>query len=116
MSPHPDDQTLVRLVAGKLEPDRSEAVLSHISDCDACLERAEAAWGGIENLAGVTEAPPIGDRSALEIEIRLLRRVHLAQLGTQVSWLVTDGFLAVVLVLLRPVFGRSMPGTGGGKK
>lgn len=102
---HPDPATLRLFVAGRLGREHEESVLSHLSDCDACLDQAEAAWSGIEELANPLDVPPMSRDSSARIEERLLGRMRIAELGSQVTWLVTEGFVIVVLALTRPLLG-----------
>lgn len=103
MRRHPDQATLNLLLDGRLTPGPQEALLSHLASCDSCLARAEALWGGVGAFADTVEVPALGRRSTERIELQLLRRVRTADLGSQIAWLATGGFVSVVVVLLRPL-------------
>lgn len=104
MKRHPGPSDLERLVAGSLTDAESERYLRHLARCESCLEIAEAAWTGLAELtAGVKERQPLGQATADDIERRLFHRIHVAGTGTQLAWLVTDGFVRVLVVLLRPL-------------
>jgi hypothetical protein len=106
MSTHPDEDTLRTLVAGELDSALKEILLEHLAVCDSCMEIADRVWEGIPGLAQTLDVPPMDLENQRLVQMRLLHRVHLANLGTQVTWMVTEGFMGVLIVLMRPLIGR----------
>ncbi len=103
MNRHPELSDLERLAAGDLTDAESERYLRHLARCESCLEIAETAWTGLGALTtGEEERRPLGQATADDIERRLFHRIHVAGTGTQLAWLATDGFVRVLVVLLRP--------------
>jgi len=103
MSSHPEKETLILLVTGELGPDRSDEVLDHLGRCESCLEVAADAWAAVPGFGETLGVPAMDQRNRTAIEQKLFERIHLAEFGNRVTWFVTDGFLAVLFVLLQPV-------------
>lgn len=116
MSEHPDEKILGLLFERSLDLDESDALMLHLSECEECLGRVEERWGGIVGLVDDADIPTAGGQEWARIEGGLFRQVHLATLGSDVSWLVTGGFLSVVLYLLKPVVRRPRLESRGGSE
>lgn len=103
MIDHPSAKQLTKLVRGNLEGDEAEAVVRHLGECAACLDLSEALWPGVGLLADDGQEPQMTAESHSKIEDGLFRRIHLAATGSELAWLVTGGFMSVILLLLRPL-------------
>ena len=101
-TPHPDADELSALMRGALEEERSEELLEHVENCEACFAAAEAFWQGRPEgrLSALSEPEP-GDLPTLERQV--LRRLHATTLGEQATQLASSGFVYVVIGLLAPV-------------
>ncbi len=101
---HPASETLEDFVNGHLMTAEVEAVVDHLSECEACLAIADRLWS--QHLDG--EIPDLSQEVAGRIEDNLRRRIHRSELGGQATRLGTQGLLLVWWALLRPLFGRRL--------
>lgn len=104
MSRHPTPIELHGLVGRTLDAgDDDHELLEHVSRCDECFEEYDRLWAEAladrPEIAEVLLDPAAGQR----LESRLFRRIHLASLGTAGAWLVTRGFLCVLVGVLLPI-------------
>ena len=58
---HPTELELVEWTAGRLEPERAEAVRAHVADCEACARTASAQRDTWDALGDWTVTPPACD-------------------------------------------------------
>ena len=99
---HPAVETLESFVSGRLTTAEVDAVIVHLSKCEACLAIADRFWS--KHLDG--EIPGLSQEAAGRIEDSLRRRIHRSELGGQATRLSTHGLFLVWWALLRPLFGR----------
>ncbi len=107
MTEHPPLDRLRSLLAGELGEGQKEALVEHLTGCENCFQTVEALWRDEEPLAAIDARPDLDDDTAERLERRLLSRIHLASFGNSLAWLTTEGFLRVVLGLLRPFLAPS---------
>ncbi len=99
---HPPTEDLVKLLSGELDPDRSSSVLSHAEGCERCQQLSELIWA--EALPRRDPVPTEMDGVTAEaLEKRLVARLHQANLAEKFLDLGSNGFVIVLLGLLRPV-------------
>lgn len=101
---HPTPAELRDLAGRTLEAlDEDRALTEHLTQCDECLELYDALWREAStDLADLDAVFP--DSVAVgRLEYELFRRIHVASLATASSWLVTEGFLRVILGVLLPI-------------
>lgn len=104
-SNHIDEQTLKRHVAGQLSQAATDVVLTHLGQCDNCLERAEQLWQQAPlGPARPTEAEETAV-SPKQREHRLINQINRSNLGGKLVEIGFSGFFDVVLALLRPFSG-----------
>ena len=116
MSDHPQPHLLEALAAGRLEGPEAEALVEHLDVCNDCLDLAEGLWQGVGSLPDEGEVPAMSAESRSKIEERLFRRIRSAAAGSELAWLVTGGFLSVILCLLRPLLATDrLPETERGR-
>lgn len=106
MNQHPAPGQLRELVSRTLDAlDEEQALLEHLSHCDECFEIYEGLWaeasGDLPELSEVF----LDSTAGRTLEARLFHRIHVASLGTASSWLVTEGFLRVLVGVLLPIVG-----------
>lgn len=104
MSQHPAASELRELVLRTRDAlEEEQAIFEHLSRCDECFQVYEDLWteasGDLPDLDYVFLDSPGGRR----LEGRLFHRIHVASLGTASGWLVTEGFLRVVVGVLLPI-------------
>lgn len=109
MSEHPVPERIARLVGGGLESEEADLLLAHLAECDACLDLADRLRGSELAPSASPEVPELDAAAADRLEMAIFRRIQLAGMGTQVSVLITTGFLGVVLTLLRPFLAAARP-------
>lgn len=104
MNQHPAPSELRELVSRTLDAlNEEQELLEHLSECDECFQAYEDLWAEAS-----TQLPNFADvfldsSDASRLEARLFRRLHVASLATASSWLVTEGFLHVLVGVLVPV-------------
>lgn len=103
MSDHPEWSELEALLADRLDGSRAESIVEHLADCDRCMALADQIWGGLAALSEDLEVPSIDAATRWDVERSVFRRIHRADAGSQLARLMTDGLLAVILALLRPL-------------
>ena len=99
---HPTPDTLESLVAGRLDKLETDAVIAHLSECEACLSIADGIWH--QHLDD--DIPDLTREATGRMESILRRRIHRSELGGEATRLGTQGLLLVIMALLRPLFGR----------
>lgn len=114
MKEHPTRAELLDLL-GRGGQDDDQALLEHVSGCDECFEVYDGLWAqALEARPELAEAL-LESATSRRLEARLFRRIHLASLGTASSWLVTQGFLCVLLGVLLPIVDlERAPAAGAG--
>jgi hypothetical protein len=119
MNRHPAASELRELVLRTLDArEEEQALLEHLSRCDECFQVYEDLWaeasGDLPDLNYVFLDSSGGRR----LEERLFHRIHVASLGTASGWLVTEGFLHVVVGVLLPIvsFDRAPTSRARGDK
>lgn len=106
MNRHPAASELRELVVRPRDAvDEEQAIFEHLSRCDECLQVYEDLWaeasGDLPDLNYVF----LDSSGARGLEGRLFHRIHVASLGSASGWLVTEGFLRVVVGVLLPIVG-----------
>ena len=103
MNQHPEPSQLRELVLRTLDDEKE--LLEHLSHCDECFEIYEGLWakasGDLPELSGAFLDSTTNQR----LEGRLFHRIHVASLGTASGWLVTEGFVRVLVGVLLPIVG-----------
>jgi len=104
MSQHPEASELRQLVLRTLDArDEEQELLEHLSHCDECFQAYEGLWAeASSDLPDLTEVF-LESSDARRLEGRVFQRIHAASLGTASGWLVTEGFLRVVVGVLLPI-------------
>lgn len=99
---HPTTEELIRLLSGELAPRQAAAVLSHAEECSQCEQLCEAIWAemGPQQDRASSDIDP---ETAVVIEEQLLTRLHRGKFAESVLDLGSQGFLLVVVGLLRPI-------------
>lgn len=106
---HLDETQIARFVSGELNDAEMEAVLEHVVECDACMERADAAWQKQPVGAALRSAGHMDADKALQMEQKLLRRINRSNLGGAMVGFGVGGFSSVLLALVRPFLTRRNP-------
>jgi anti-sigma factor RsiW len=116
---HPDN--LSAFVDGLLNEAEAEVVISHLGECDLCLEAVDQLWLSRSTQPGEMDSLPSLDPALVQrLEEQLLRRIRRSDLAARAVWLGTSGlvdtyltmlppFVNTCLVLLRPIFGLGQP-------
>ena len=104
MKKHPEPAELRDLVSRSVEAlDEDEPLLEHLSHCDECFQIYEDLWAEVSQDLPELSEMFVDSAASQRLEGRLFRRLHVASLGSASGWLVTDGFLRVVVGVLLPV-------------
>lgn len=115
-SNHLDEQTVQRYVMGQLSQPAMEAVLHHLEQCDQCLERVEQLWGSERVGLAVASEREETAVSSQQREQRLVNRIHRSNLGGTVVEVSLNGFLDVIIALLRPILGTPVKKRARGER
>lgn len=104
MNQHPAASELRELVLRARDAlDEEQAIFEHLSRCDECFQVYEDLWAEASgDLPDLTDVFP-DSSGARRVEGRLFHRIHVASLGTESGWLVTEGFVRVVVGVLLPI-------------
>ena len=100
MIDHPHD--LAAFVAGKLSEAEANRVISHLSDCEACLDQVDALWAIHADDLEPIVIPELDPDTIARLEGQLLRRIQRSDLSGRAVWLGTSGMLDTYLTLLPP--------------
>ena len=94
-------------IQGKLSTEENEEIISHLVDCDHCLEVVENIWrrhtGGVEN------APQLSSERANRLEKRLFMEIHRGDLFAEAIRFAVVGFGEVLKALLVPLTDKTNP-------
>ncbi|MCA9970221.1 MAG: zf-HC2 domain-containing protein [Anaerolineales bacterium] len=103
LSPH----TMRQYVAGQLPDDETEHVVSHLADCERCLEAVDALWAAQPGSSA--PAPRLSEQAAARLERRLVRQIQRTNLAGTILSLGTAGFAEVARALIRPLLPNQPP-------
>jgi len=103
-SEHP--RSLDDFIAGRLDVAEDIAIITHLTECDVCLTKADQLWAKYQ-LEELTAIPVLNSEQIRRMKHRLLHRIQRSNLGGQALHLGTAGFLRVSLALMLPLFGSS---------
>ncbi len=104
----PTSEELKRFVAGDLDTDATERILTYLSENDDAVETVDTLWQEI-NLTpsgGDSEVPELDDATAAKVEQQLFDRIHRTDLTGDVLRLGTQAASTVYWALLRPFVTR----------
>lgn len=109
MSSHPGEHELAALASDAVGGEQRDELLEHVCNCDECFTRYELAWRAVLKELPSLSTVMLDGATAERIEVEVLRRVRLAQLGTDLSRLATSGLLQVFVTLVRPLVDLGEP-------
>lgn len=105
--PKPLSTKLLRqFVAGELGNAENEAVLLHLAEDEASLERVDALWAEQASQTAVVQLPDLEPERARQVRHRLIRHIQRSDLAVNMMLLGTQGFGTVATSLLRPLLNR----------
>ena len=102
---HLTEEQLERLYDGGLESEKTEAILRHLDDCEACLDRLDR-WSERHNVSLVVDEARAKSRT---FPHKLMRRINREEASRAVLRLCFDHVLRVFVVLVTPLFAAINP-------
>ena len=105
---HWSNENLAAFVSGRLTEIETEAILTHLEECEHCLTIVDGLWeeGGWQDLDSNLH---LDKEAAARLEQKLYRRIHRSQLAGDVVALGTRGMLQTVFALMAPFVGMLSP-------
>ncbi len=99
-------ETLRRFVAGKLNPNETDAVIRHLPEDDEALDFVDDLWKE-QNDWHTGDAPvtPLTPQTAQLVEKKVVTRIHRSDLSGHILRMGTLGFGKVIMALIRPLSG-----------
>ncbi len=96
---------LADFVEGRLSETDNLAVIEHLASCESCEAEVERLWRRSEPGRALPQVPDAQAVSTDRVESSLFRRIRRTDLGGQVIQLSTQGFLDLIVALVRPFMG-----------
>ncbi|MFQ5419971.1 MAG: zf-HC2 domain-containing protein [Anaerolineae bacterium] len=103
---HLDDQTLRRLVDGRLHEKEQEQIMAHLAECGECVDKVDALWAAQPLGTAVGETEPLDPATARRVEKKVVKRIHRSDLTGEMLRLLVQGFAGVAVALARPLVDR----------
>ena len=104
-SNHITRERLEHFVSGRLTDHESDQVMAHLAECDVCLSSTDELWASQPVGEAVSYIVDLDADTATRVERKLVRKIHRSNMTGSVVRLGTQGFLSVMLGLLRPLMG-----------
>jgi len=96
---HPDN--LAEFVEGVLSDDEASQIITHLGECEACLDIVDTLWADNRSLDMDKQEIPSLDQLALaRVEGRVLRQIHRSDLSGRALWFGTAGLVDTYLKML----------------
>ncbi len=103
---HLNDETVTRLVDGRLNKREQEQVMAHLAECDACVEKVDALWAARPLAAAVSQTEELDPAIARRVERKVVKRIHRSDLTAEILRLLVQGFAGVAVALARPLMAH----------
>ncbi len=101
---HINSLDMQAIITGQLAEKKSAALITHLGECDACLDKMDQLWAAQSGNNSAIDFPDMTVEHAQQLEQNFLHRMHHGNLSNKVVHFGTVGFLQVLLALLAPWF------------
>ena len=95
---HPDN--IQAFVDGELSEAEAAEIISHMIECDTCLNQADTLWANRTISGEESEIPDLDAPALARVEGRVLRQIRRSDLGGRAMWLGTVGLVDTYLTML----------------
>ncbi len=102
-------------VQGKLSAEENEKIISHLINCDECLEVVEEIWRKYTGSIG-GETPSLSQERSERLEQRVFKEIHRGDLAVEAVRFAVVGFGEVLKALLIPFMEKLNPSDDKKKK